>query len=372
MAPSAARGSIVLKPTKRVEPLILLCLALLCLLVTAASALQGEYNAHDPSRIVQEKGTYWVFTTGGGIQSKFSKDGVTWERGPAVFSEPPDWVEATVPGKSDLYFWAPDLVFVHGQYYLYYSVSLFGRPVSAIGLATNVTLDPADPRYRWIDRGPVIVTTDTHDPDNFRYDPVLHNDTFNAIDPCPIVDQQGHLWLTFGSFWTGIKMLPLDAATGLRKPGDTTLHSLAYYDKDTRHQHAIEAPYLHWHNGYYYLFVNWDYCCQGINSTYNIRVGRSRTVTGPYRDKSGADLRQNGGTLVLATQGHEIGPGHAGILSQGGKEWLSFHYYDGDRNGAPYLGIRELHWTADGWPVAGPEASLPAPKGRRDVGSTHP
>jgi arabinan endo-1,5-alpha-L-arabinosidase len=327
-----------------------------------AFAFQGAYFAHDPSRIVEEKGTYWVFTTGNGVSSQFSKDGVTWERGPAVFASPPGWVAAAVPGKADLHYWAPDLVYVKGRYDLYYSVSLFGKRSSAIGLVTNETLDPADPRYHWVDRGPVIVTTNDHNPGNPNYDPALHNDTFNAIDPCPVVDEQGRLWLSFGSYWTGIKLAPLDSATGKRKPGDASLYSLAFYDRDLRRQHAIEASYLHRHGGYYYLFVNWDYCCEGVRSTYNIRVGRSRSITGPYRDEKGVDLRQSGGTLLLGTRGHEIGPGHAGVFSQGRADWLSYHYYDSDKNGAPFLGLRQLLWTPTGWPVAGPESGLPTPK----------
>ena len=96
--------------------------------------------------------------------------------------------------------------------------------------------------------------------------------------------------------------------------------------------------------------MNWGRCCQGVNSTYNIRVGRSRNVTGPYLDKAGKDLVEGGGSLLLESAGRFIGPGHAGVLTEGGTNWLSFHFYDSERNGAGTLGIRELRWDDDGWP----------------------
>lgn len=105
------------------------------------------------------------------------------------------------------------------------------------------------------------------------------------------------------------------------------------------------------HNGYFYLFVNWGWCCRGVNSTYNIRVGRSKNITGPYVDRSGTDLRQKGGTLVLDTTQDQIGPGHAGILKTSSGRWLmSYHYYDPTARGRPRLGYKELHWTTDDWP----------------------
>src|SRR5207244_9251668 len=112
-------------------------------------------------------------------------------------------------------------------------------------------------------------------------------------------------------------------------------------------------PYLLKHGDYYYLFVNWDYCCRGVNSTYNIRVGRSKNVTGPYLDRNGTDLRQGGGTLFLAAAGPEIGPGHAGVYAGDGTSWFSYHYYDAADNGRPKLGLRTLTWDAAGWPAAG-------------------
>ena len=294
----------------------------------ADESLRGNFSVHDPSTIIKEKGQYWLFATGRGIVSRHSKDLVTWEAGPPVFTNAPAWTTNTVPGFRGT-FWAPDVIRLNHQYLLYYSVSTLGSQTSAIGLATNPTLDPADPNYRWTDCGIVIQTSP--------------RDNFNAIDPSVMLDESGQLWLVLGSFWSGIKLVQLDPKSGRRLETNSPIFALAWKE-------AIEASCLYRHEGYYYLFVNWDQCCRGIQSTYNIRVGRSRSVTGPYLDQSGVDLLRGGGSLLLGTEGRFIGPGHAGLLRRDGADWLSFHYYDGTNNGAATLGLRPLRWNAEGWP----------------------
>ncbi len=290
----------------------------------------------DPSSIVQCKDEYWVFYTGRGVPSYHSKDLVKWERGPAVFKTAPAWVAGTVPENRNLSCWAPDVMKVGDHYLLYYSVSSMGKMTSAIGLATNPTLDPNDPAYHWTDEG-VVVRTQEGQP----------GDAYNAIDPSVFHDNDGSLWLTFGSYWTGIKLIQLDPQTGKRIAPDSKIYSLAYNS-------SIEASYLCRHDDYYYLFVNWDGCCQGTNSSYNIRIGRSKTVTGPYLDKVGADMLHSGGSIFLATKiGPLIGPGHAGTLSAEGKNWFTSDF-EGDvrMNGRATLAIMPLKWNADGWPEA--------------------
>jgi arabinan endo-1,5-alpha-L-arabinosidase len=297
--------------------------------------LRGELAIHDPSTIVECDGAYWVFGTGRGILSRSSTNLVDWLAGPAVFDAPPAWTTNAVP-KSRGRFWAPDVIQAGGRYLLYYSVSSWGSRDSAIGLASNATLNPESPRYRWEDRGLVTRTTE--------------KDDFNAIDPSVMLDSSGRLWLAFGSFWSGLKLVELDPQTGLRLDTNTSPLALAWKD-------AIEAPCLHQRRDQYYLFVNWDLCCRGTNSTYNIRVGRSARVTGPYLDKDGVDLLRGGGSLVLETAGSRIGPGHAGFLRQGDRDWLSYHYYDGHQRGTAKLGLLALRWSADGWP----EVPTPSP-----------
>jgi arabinan endo-1,5-alpha-L-arabinosidase len=300
----------------------------------AASILaqSGKRNAmvHDPSTIVKCKDEYWTFATGNGIASWHSKDLVNWLSGPRVFTNIPAWRTNAVPGNRG-HLWAPDIIQTTNGYLLYYSVSTFGKNVSAIGLATNATLDPADPAFGWKDGGLIVQST--------------AQDDFNAIDPAVTRDANGGLWLAFGSFWSGIKMIQLDPATGKRIAPDSPMYTLAHYS-------SIEAAFIYRHNGSYFLFVNWGMCCRGTNSTYNIRVGRSDKITGPYLDKDGKDLLLSGGTLLLGTTGPFIGPGHAGIISESGTNWLSCHFYDGTRpRGPSTLAIRPLRWDARGWPV---------------------
>jgi arabinan endo-1,5-alpha-L-arabinosidase len=247
----------------------------------------------------------------------------------------PAWTLEAVPGHrggEQGHYWAPDVIQLNGRYLVYYSVSTFGRNTSAIGLASNPTLDPSDANFKWTDHGIVV-----------RSSPA---DRFNAIDPAVTLDADGKLWMSFGSFWSGIKMIELDPATGLRIAADSPIHSLAY-------EREIEAPFIYRHGGHYYLFVNWGICCRGVNSTYNIRVGRSEKITGPYVDREGKEMMKSGGTLVLGNEAPMIGPGHAGIIQVGEKYLLGFHFYDPTRRGLSTLAIREVKWGEDGWPLAG-------------------
>jgi arabinan endo-1,5-alpha-L-arabinosidase len=303
-----------------------------------AAVDREQPGAHDPSTIIKHKDDYWTFTTGRGVSSLRSKDLIHWQRGPAVFAEPPKWITDVVATQRG-HFWAPDVIRHDGRYLLYYSVSTFGKRTSAIALASNPTLDPDDPDYRWTDRGIVIQTDERSD--------------YNAIDPSVVHGKEDTLWMAFGSFWSGIKLIQLDPKTGKRIAPDSPVHSIA-------HKEQIEAVALYWHGDYFYQLVNWGLCCRGVKSTYNIRVGRSRDITGPYLDREGVDLRKGGGSLLLDTEGTLIGPGHAGILKDADRYWLSYHFYDGAQGGRSRLGIRPLEWTADGWPrVAGKPITPP-------------
>ena len=299
----------------------------------------GPPRVHDPSTIVTDNGEYWTFTTGMGISSLRSKDLVHWDRGPSVFSEPPAWITDVVSNQRG-HFWAPDVIHHRGRYLLYYSVSAFGKNTSAIALATNATLDPDSSDYYWMDEGIVIQTSQA--------------DNFNAIDPSVIACSDGSLWMAFGSFWSGIKLIELDPNTGKRIAADSPVHTIA-------HKSQIEAVALYKRDDYFYQFVNWGWCCRGVKSTYNIRVGRSREITGPYLDKDGVDLRTGGGSLLLESEGTFIGPGHPGILKTDDGYLLSYHFYDANLNGRSRLAIRPLEWDSEGWPRVTGKPITPVP-----------
>lgn len=300
----------------------------------------------DPSSIVKCKDEYWLFYTGRGVPSYRSRDLVNWVPGPAVFRTAPAWVAEVVPENRNMNYWAPDIIQVGDRYLLYYSVSTWEKMTSAIGLATNPTLDPDDPTYHWTDQGVVVHTREGQ-----------AGEAYNAIDPAVFRDTDGSLWMAFGSYWSGLKLIQLDPQTGKRIAPDSEMVSLAYNE-------SIEAAYLCRHEDNYYLFLNWGSCCRGTNSTYHIRVGRSKTITGPYLDQAGVNLMQRGGSVFLAaTNGPLIGPGHASTLNAFGKDWFTCKF-EGNvhMDGQATLAIMPLRWNADGWPeVTVPDAQSEPP-----------
>lgn len=287
---------------------------------------------HDPC-IIKQGSAYYVFSTGPGIPMRRSTDLVHWEAAGRVFEGAgPDWIRAELPDSRG--FWAPDISYYGGRYHLLYCVSSFGSNHSLIGAASNKTLDRTSTEYHWTDDGKVLGST--------------RQENFNAIDPNVLPLDRDRLALTFGSFWSGIKLMMLDPKTGRPQPDAQPLPLARRPPPD-----AIEAPFLIRQGRYYYLFVSFDYCCRGVNSTYNIRVGRSESVTGPYVDKDGEAMLEGGGTQLVATEGTRIGPGHCAVLRDEGKDYLVYHYYDGLRNGAPTLQVSPMTWSSDGWPVIG-------------------
>ncbi len=170
-------------------------------------------------------------------------------------------------------------------------------------------------------------------------------DDFNAIDPFRIDTSEGRAFLSYGSFWSGIRLIELDPESGMVLPDDKPVHGIA-----GRGGAGIEASSILEHGGKFYLFVSFDQCCKALNSTYNIRVGRADQVTGPYLDRDGRSMLEGGGTLLLGSTGRVIGPGGQEALLTSKGEMLTYHYYDGDDLGVAKLQFTPLRWTQDGWP----------------------
>ena len=296
----------------------------------ATLALTGATGTHDPT-LIESKGVYYLWNTGPRIPAKTSTDLKAWRDAPSAFgNQNPAWVAREVPGATDL--WAPDVSFFGGQYHLYYSASTFGSNSSCIGHATRAALESGS----WQDQGPVVCSNHGT------------RDDWNAIDPNVVVDAEGTPWLSFGSFWSGIKAIELDM-TGKRANDD--LHSLATRPRNV--EGAIEAPVIVRRCGFYYLFVSFDKCCSGANSTYNMRVGRSENVMGPYVDKQGTPLLQGGGSPLLMVHARYKGPGHNAVLLAEDGAYNVYHTYDAQQNGRSILRVSELRWDADKWPVSG-------------------
>jgi arabinan endo-1,5-alpha-L-arabinosidase len=288
-------------------------------------AVSGDTGAHDPTVVKTPGGSYIAAVTGRNLALKTSTDRRTWRAAGAVWPNGAPWASTYTNGGADL--WAPDISYHNGQYYLYYSASTFESQHSAIFLATS----PTGASGSWTNQGLIIESSGSVN--------------FNAIDPNLIVDAGGQWWLTFGSFWSGIKMIRLDQATGRRSTSDTAIRSVAGRPSNGG---AIEAPFIFRHGGFYYLWVSFDRCCQGASSTYRIMVGRSASVTGPYTDRNGTPMTSGGGTQVLAGHGSIHGPGHQAVIADSDGEVLFYHYYAND--GASFLGINRIGYDSAGWP----------------------
>ena len=298
---------------------------------------------HDPV-MAKEDGVYHIFATGMGIQRMTSKDRKNWQvKAMPVMTVIPKWTRDSVPG-FDKHVWAPDIIRWHNKWWLAYSCSTFGKNGSAIGLLSAAKLDSPI----WNDEGCIVASRE-------------NRDNWNAIDPNFVIDDNYTPWMVWGSFWDGIQIVRLDTTMHVAKgekprtlarryaPGTTT----AEPNPTSAHAgtNAIEAPFVMKHQGYYYLFVSWDYCCRGSKSNYRVAVGRSKNVDGPYLDKRSNDMLNGGGTVLLEGDKKQYeATGHCAAYSIDGKDIFICHGYSTEMKGAPVLIQREIRWTDDGWP----------------------
>ncbi|MCS6777475.1 MAG: arabinan endo-1,5-alpha-L-arabinosidase [Chloroherpetonaceae bacterium] len=321
--------------------IVLLSLAL-CAPGDSNLPLTGDIRGvHDPA-VIRVGNRYYLFSTGPGIPIYVSEDLRQWKRIGQVFREIPEWARKHVPDARDI--WAPDISYYRGRYRLYYAVSRFGTNRSVIGLATSATLDPQDPTYRWRDEGPVVAT----EPER---------DNWNALDPHFTVSRDGTPYLVVGSYWSGIHLVRLNPATG--KPATDPPERIPLAER--RVARAVEAPFIVWRDGYYYLFVSHDFCCRGVFSTYRVVVGRSKSITGPYLDAQGRRMTDGGGTVVVEGDARWRGPGHNAVLQSGAQTYLVYHAYDAQADGVRTLRIAPLQWSRDGWPaVPAPPRTIPS------------
>jgi arabinan endo-1,5-alpha-L-arabinosidase len=298
---------------------------------------------HDPDMIQDGTGTFWLYGTHNTLAS--SPDMNTFSAvGAGDISPDFSWwagENATgTNGRTDI--WAPDVTYVNGTYYQYYAVPIYDPPsvvdanqsAAVIALATS-----SSPNGPWTDAGKVISSCGTA-PDCTT--------TFNAIDPASYIDTAGNWWLTFGSWHDGIHVLQLDPSTGLRLASNTTLFSIA--QRSAGEEGSFIFPYTAGGTHYFYYFASINVCCQGVNSTYRIIVGRSTSPTGPFYDRGGLDLMNGGGTILLSTHGTIYGPGGQSVLLVGSQPVLVYHYYDGTNGGTPTLGLNDLAFDSGGWP----------------------
>lgn len=299
---------------------------------------------HDPV-MAWEKDVWHLYCTGNGVQHMISKDLKLWEIDTVPVLRPlPQWTRDSVPG-FEHHVWAPDIVQWHGQWWLTYACSTFGKNTSAIGLMSSPSLD----RAHWTDHGCVVASK-------------KGRDNWNAIDPNIIIDDSDRPWLTFGSFWDGIQLVPLDESLHIPE-GKSPVTIARRYAPGASGQsanptskdagtNAIEAPFVYYRDGWYYLFVSWDYCCRGAQSNYRVAYGRSRSVEGPYLDHEGRPMTEGGGTVLLQGDGTVYeAAGHCAVYDDPNVPLQALLICHGYRaaNGAPILVLRSLCFTEDGW-----------------------
>lgn len=297
----------------------------------------------DPS-IIRSNSTYYAFSTdvagltdSGHLSIRCSTDKLNWSVCGSVFSDTlPLWLKMAVPSAIGL--WAPDVSYFNREFHIYYCASVLGTQNSVIGLATNPTLDPADPDYHWIDRGPVLQSNP--------------GDDFNALDPNILIDKDGSIWLTYGSYWTGIKQRQIDPATGLLLASNATRYNLA--ERPGVPYDPIEGASLVRHGSHYYLFFSVDFCCESETSLDNYKqaVGRSTSPHGPFVDENGTPLLDGGGTVLLKGNQSWNAPGGGTVYldADGEESLIIFHAQNLKKNAIPYQWVKTLNWVGD-WPV---------------------
>lgn len=303
----------------------------------------------DPS-IIRQGSTYYSFSTdvsgfasSGSLPIHCSQDKIIWTRCGSIFPQGiPAWITKRLPGVIGL--WAPDVSWFNGEYHIYYNASTLYSQRTLIGLLTNVTLDPTDPSYKWIDKGVVLQSKD--------------GDDYNALDPNIFTDDDGQIWLSYGSYWSGIKQRQIDPETGMLLASNSTVYSLAF--RPGIPDDAIEAASLVHHGGYYYLFVSVDHCCAATTAQDNYKqaVGRSTSPHGPFLDRNGTPMMKGGGTILLKGNGtwNAPGGGTAYLDSASGDSLLIFHAQDLQQGGTPHVWLKNLSWQND-WPALTDQAA---------------
>ncbi len=289
--------------------------------------LEGSLFHSSCPEIIRYGDTYYMFIMAPHISIKTSKDLIHWTIAGTVFgNQDPSWMNKEVPGYG---IWAPGVYQIKDKYYLYYCISTVGSQNSAIGMAVNTTLDMDSPDYRWEDKGVVIRS--------------YTGDDYNCIDPNIITDENGDVFLTFGSYWNGIYQCQVDPDTGLLLGSNPQFYHLA---KRYANNGAIEAPYIIKHGDYYYLFTAFN----PMDKSYHNRVGRSSSVHGPFVDRTGKSMLEGGGTPVTQGLSQLLMPGHASVFQdEDGRDYLVSEYFR--ENSASILLIGTIRWDEEGWPI---------------------
>ena len=312
-------------------------LALLANGVFAADwyAKDPRQGGHDPSVIRNEDG-YMLMSTNNMLLMWSSENALNWKQSGQVLKSVPSWMNNVVVSGNERAgnLWAPDIFEINGKYGVFYTGSLFGKNISAIGVASNSTLSGSG----WVDQGEVVRSTTSNN--------------YNAIDADVVKTTNGEYWMAFGSFWDGIRLIKLDPNTMRQNQSDKTVYKIA-----SRGGKGIEGPSLIEHNGQYFLFTAWDTCCKQGNeieqTTYKTAVGRADKVNGTYKDRGGKELNNGGGTILMERYSRYVGPGGGEAFKDLNRIRFVHHYYDLTGDKYNHIHIRDVVFTDDNWPEMG-------------------
>ncbi len=295
----------------------------------ASNPLTGSVGIHDPSAVIMEKGVYYIYQTGGGF--KTSRDRLHWTNGGRVFAANPAWWDREILPPEKPALWAGDISYWNGTFYYYYSVSAWMDFHSCIGLATNTTLNPDDPAYKWVDRGKVIDSAKGNEG---------RSGNVNVIDPCLFQDGDGRKFLNYGSFTVGMRQIEIDPATGLR-PVNAAKPILIS-------DHLGEASFLIKVGKWYYYTCSRGTCCAAMQSSYQVVYGRSQKPTGPFLTRNGGSMEKSAYEVLLSGDAAHPGQGGQSFFRDHDSLFMAYHAYTAP-DGRSLLNIRPVYLDKDEW-----------------------
>jgi len=255
-----------------------------------------------------------------------SKNLTQWQFVADAFATRPTW-------KSDGGIWAPDVSFVNGKYYMFYSISTWGDKNPGIGLAIAT-----QPDRNFIDQGKIFDSQSIG--------------VANSIDPFLFqtgVGAQLKSYLFWGSF-NGI--YGIEMAADLKSTTGTKFKIAG---------NAFEAPYIYEKDGKFYFFGSIGSCCDGANSQYKVGTAIATNIKGPYLDKSGLAILNDGRLGTPFLKGDKalgwVGPGHNSkiVTDDAGSDFFLYHAVDVSKSLLPGGATRrplmmdKLNWV-NGWP----------------------
>jgi len=403
-----------MKIKKALSAFLSLCILGGCSVISgAAQTASAEYSrvsVHDPSVVRLEEGGYFII--GSHLGAARSDDMMNWRSAANsnlgstrttffrdIYKDlavPEKWSNTTAGYNLAGNMWAPDIIYNKdmGKYCMYLSVN--GQVWNSS--VVLCTADKVEGPYSY--QGTIVYSGFTNNavnnvkdtdvpkvlgknPDISRY---LSNGSWNAsygtnaIDPAVFYDENGKLWMVYGSWFGGIYMLELDEKTGLRdysvKYETIPNVSDAYMGKKAAGGNFVsgEGPYIEYmkapgsDKGYYYLFVSYGFF--NSNGGYNMRIFRSENPDGPFVDQNGNsavyprggdNIRGNTGERLMSNYQWSCDPkpfkaqGHnSALMDKDGKLYVIYHTKFDDNWGAHEVRVHQLIMNEDGWITAAP------------------